>query len=192
MYWATEFKEIPQVLKDNALLRERMIYLICNRRMPGKVTEGVGRIQALRAVLCDLATGTITLRDAFRRVELECPKRSSVYAQDRRIFCEDWAERLVRTQLSRFYSQAVLELLHEHGQTECLVPHSTEEQWDPEGTQSLAGKQHVVAQFLQRLEESYEQGYWNSDAKVPHHPHCTHVVKPLPAAEVTLSEVMAR
>jgi hypothetical protein len=188
MIWANEFKEIPQTLKDNPFLRERMIQLICGRRMAGKATEGAGRIEAIRAVLCDLVSGSISLQESYRRVKLECSRRSSAYAQDRRVFCEDWAERLIRTQLSRFYSQSVLEFLKEVGQTECIVPHSSEEEWDSECTQALAGKQHLVAPFLQRIEESYEQGYWNSDAKVPHHPHCTHVVKPTLSAEARLSE----
>ena len=97
------------------------------------------------------------------------------------MFASGWAERLVRTQFSRFYNQAVLQQLTAHGDTECFVPHSASEQASSQCSQLLAGRTHNVQGLLTLLADSYALGQFSKTPKIPDHPHCTHVVRPAQA-----------
>ena len=148
------------------------------RAWAGKVTEGGDRLGRLRVILSDLVDGRIDLPQACRRVEAELPRHSSPYSGNNRVFPSGWAERLVRTQYSRFYNQAVMERLLTEGQTECFVPHSAGEDASSMCSQLLAGGIHPLRPLYDRLVSSYGQGNWDKAVKIPDHPHCTHVVTP--------------
>ena len=103
----------------------------------------------------------------------------SKYATDSRVFPSGWAERLVRIQLSRFYNQAVLEMLIEKGKTQCYVPHSKHEELNTNCSKMLAGNTHEIKELYDKLIRTYENGVYDKEVKIPDHPHCTHVIKPL-------------
>jgi len=176
--WANEFQDILPTLQQRHDLRDRVLVL-ADQETPGRVTEGGDRLQRLRAVLRDLANGALTLPEAYVRVGRELPRSGSPYAGNNRVFASGWEERLVRTQLSRLYNQAVLEHLLEAGQTECYVPHSSAEDAASPCSRVLAGHRHAVAVLYDRLVGSYTRGNWSDDPKIPEHPHCTHVVRPI-------------
>ena len=48
------------------------------------------------------------------------------------------------------------------------------------GTIWLANREHEVLMLHTRLVNSYTAGNWCQDAKIPEHPHCTHVIRPIP------------
>lgn len=148
-------------------------------RCMGSRRRGGTRLQAFRKILCELVSGNISQEEGIRRVETELCREQSFHRDNNKVFCHDWAERLIRTQLSRFYNQAVLELLRDKGETEVIVPNSSAEDPSSPCSQHLAGRSHEIQFLLSRLLESYELGQWNSDPKIPNHPHCTHVVRPL-------------
>lgn len=176
--YASEFSEIPQALSKNDPLRVAMQALIASEPMPGKVTEGAARLAAFRKVLRDLTAGTIDLQGAIARTEIDLSRASSPYSSDNRVFPTGWSERLVRTQLSRFYNQTVMDLLQSKGQTRCFVPHNNSEAASSPCSAVLAGKDHAVADLRALLVGSYSQGVWSTSPKIPNHPHCTHVVTP--------------
>ena len=147
--------------------------------MPGKVTEGGGRLDAFRSILLDLANGDATLDEAILRTQRDLPRHGSPHNGNNRVFPEGWAERLVRIQFSRFYNQAVLEQLRDEGAQSCFVPHSSAEDASSPCTQALAGANQSVAMLYQRLVDSYRNGKFSREPKIPNHPHCTHVVRPI-------------
>jgi hypothetical protein len=126
--YAEDFTEIPTVLNQNPGLRAEMLALIRDQPMPGKVTEGGARLEDFREILTDLARGDIDLSRAIWRTEAELPQQASPHQHNNRVSPTGWAERLVRTQYSRFYNQAVMEQLLARGETQCFVPHSTIEE----------------------------------------------------------------
>jgi hypothetical protein len=177
--YAKEFSEISSALMENTELREAVLKLIDEQPVPGKVTEGEDRLARFKEVLRQLIRGEISLTEAYYRTETGLPRASSIYAINNRVFASGWAERLVRTQFSRFYNQAVLEQLISEGQTQCFVPHSSEEDRGSKCSMNLAGASHDINVLYNRLIESYARGNWSSDLKIPEHPHCTHVVAPV-------------
>ncbi|WP_061249235.1 hypothetical protein [Leptospira alstonii] len=179
MNYATEFREIPTALSNNAVLKSEMISLIKSENIPGKATEGGNRLDKLRLILENLVLGNIDISEAIKRVAEEIPRASSPHGQNNRVFPFGWEERLIRTQFSRFYNQAVLKEITKVSGAKCLIPHSTEESSSSECSVYLAGKEHLAQPLLDKLIESYSQGNFNRDYKIPHHPHCTHVVKPI-------------
>lgn len=176
--YAQDFDDIPRALAENEPLRTAALALIEKESMPGKVTEGGDRLHRLRGILRDFVDGKIQLPQAYARVDAELPRQNSVYASDNRVFAANWQERLIRTQLSRFYNQAVMEELIARGETRCYVPHSGAEASDSPCSRQLAGAHHDVSTLHQRLVESYGLGNWGREVKIPNHPHCTHVVTP--------------
>ena len=176
--YANEFKDILSTLRDNTELRDAVITLIDEQPAPGKITEGGDRLIRLKEILKHLVNGEINLLEAYRRTELELPRASSAHAANNRVFPSGWAERLVRTQLSRFYNQALLEQLISEGHSQCFVPHSSEEDQSSKCSMYLAGNTHDIQVLYNRLIESYGKGNWSSEVKVPEHPHCTHVIAP--------------
>ena len=176
--YAQEFSEISFALVQNEALRSRVLALIAVQPMAGKITEGGSRMQAFRSILADLVNGQISVERAISRTQAELPRQTSLYSADNRVFAKDWDERLVRTQFSRFYNQAVMEQLLDEGETLCHVPHSGAEKRESNCSVHLAGRNHDVRTLHTRLVSSYAQGNWSSTVKIPDHPHCTHVVTP--------------
>jgi len=177
--YAENFYEIPDVLARNENLRRAMLRLIDTEPMPGKVTEGGNRLEVFRRILRDLTNGEFDLGEAYLKTQVEIPRHESPHSHNNRVFPQGWAERLVRIQFSRFYNQAVLEQLREEGAEECFVPHSETEAADSPCTLHLAGRKQSVELLFTRLVNSYSKGVWSKDPKIPDHPHCTHVIKPL-------------
>jgi hypothetical protein len=176
--WANEFADIPAVLAGRPDLQDAVLVLINEQPMPGKVTEGGNRLSRFRAILKSLADGTTGLQEACHRTELELPRLESIHGGNNRVFASGWAERLVRTQYSRFYNQAVMEQLLAEGAVSCFIPHSSSEDSGSKCSRLLAGGSHDLRLLYDRLLNSYARGNWTSDLKVPEHPHCTHVVTP--------------
>ena len=176
--WANDFGEILPTLQQRSDLRERMTGLIA-QDMPGKVTEGGDRKDQLRSILTDLFEGRLSLDESYREVSRQLPRMSSIHRGNNHVFNSGWEERQVRTQLSRFYNQAVLELLAADGQHRCFVHHSSAEDPATPCSINLAGREHDIAVLHERLVGNYTHGRWTRDLKLPNHPHCTHVVSPL-------------
>lgn len=177
--YATEFSEIPFALANNIALRERVLGLVAREPMPGKATDGPERLDAFRTVLACVAVGELTVSAATFEVERELPPETSPHRGNARVFPSGWAERLVRTQVSRCYNQAVLEALLERGETRVVVPPSSEQGGASRCTQLLAGREHDARELHDRLVRAYAQGDWSAGVRVPDHPHCTHVVAPV-------------
>ena len=177
--FAEDFFDIPSTLARNTALLASMCELITSQPTPGKVTEGGDRLDRLRLILTDLAHGRIGYYDAFHRAEIELPRRASRYSRLNNVFPDGWGERLIRTQFSRFYNQAVMEHLLALGETECHVPHSRNELSGTRCTSFLAGRNHNLRRLHEQTVNSYAFGRWDQTAaKIPDHPHCTHVVVP--------------
>ena len=175
---ASQYSEIPDALARNAGLRDRALLLIGREPIPGKVTEGGARCDELRSLLGRVFRGEMTPAAAYSQIERTLPRDQSMHSSNSRVFADGWGERLVRTQVSRFYNQAVLELAIEANEDTVFVPHSSEEQGSSPCTQMLAGGHHDCRELLARLIRAYSDGDFTvKDAKIPHHPHCTHVVK---------------
>ncbi len=173
---ANEFNEILPTLSQNEEIRSIFLRLVDNEPMPGKVTEGGNRLEQMRQILRDLANNQVSLQNSFGRVRSDLPKSTSVYSTNNRVFPDGWDERLVRIQLSRFYNQAVMEKLLSEGATECYVPHSSSEESTSPCSSQLAGRNQNLSTLRSRLVESYGEGNFSKDVKIPNHPHCTHVV----------------
>ncbi|WLS79917.1 hypothetical protein Q3V30_05345 [Erwinia pyri] len=178
--YASEFSEIPQALRNNPSVKERMLALISANKISGKVTEGDDRLVKLRQILSLLTNDQFSLNEAIREVEHQLPRHTSMHSGSNQVFASNWAERLVRTQFSRFYNQAVLEDQLDKGRSECYVPPSSQEDTISQCSQTLAGRSHDISHLLKLLVTSYEEGKWEITPKIPDHPHCTHVVKPIP------------
>ncbi|EOF5041503.1 hypothetical protein ACK1M2_003048 [Providencia rettgeri] len=178
--YASDFEEIPSALKNNLELRNHIISLIKTKNIVGKVTEGSGRLEKFRVILANLVNGQSTLAEAIATTNSELERYTSNYPDNNRVFAQGWAERLVRTQLSRFYNQSIMEIELSKGRTECYVPPSRNEDPSSNCSQILAGKSHGISHLLNLLVSSYENGAWKDNTpKIPDHPHCTHVVKPI-------------
>jgi hypothetical protein len=119
---ASDFTEVLTVFSQNDELRNAALALIANQPMPGKVTEGEERLEEFRVILTDLVNGQIDLTEAYERTSVDLPRQASPHSGNNRVFPDGWEERLVRTQLSRFYNQAVMEKLLSEGENECFVP----------------------------------------------------------------------
>jgi hypothetical protein len=176
--WADEFREILSVLNQRSDLRELVCELLA-QAMPGKVTEGGTRLDTFRGVITELVSGAMTLTSSYEATELRLPRHTSPHSANNRVFASGWGERLVRTQLSRLYNQAVLMALLASGETKCFVPHSSEEDSHSQCSRLLAGQAHDAATLLNRIVQCYTMENWTRDVKIPDHPHCTHVVRPV-------------
>ena len=176
--FADDYFGIPDALMNNAAIRQRMISLITSEPVVGKAIEGGDRLDRLRVILIEMTGGKLDLNSSIAQVGRELPRNSSIYLDDNRVFAIGWEERLIRTQFSRFYNQAVLEMVIAEGGVDCFIPHSSAEQSTTSCSINLAGRRHLAKPLLERLISSYRDGNFSNDLKVPHHPHCTHVVKP--------------
>ncbi len=176
--YATEFSQIPETLTANDTLRNLMLELVMSEQMPGKVLEGRTRLIDFRILLCRLVKGEISINDAYVQTEAVIPRDSSEHASNNRVFPAGWAERLVRTQFSRFYNQSVLRTLIANNVTRCFVPHSLGEDKESNCSVNLAGQEHDTQMLLDRLQRAYGDGDWTKEVKIPDHPHCTHTITP--------------
>ncbi|RWX52791.1 hypothetical protein [Photobacterium chitinilyticum] len=177
--YAKDFHEIPESLKNNSSLKRKALDLVQYEPIAGKVTAGGSRLDDFREVLIDFFDLKIDLDAAILETERKLDRRFSMYSGDNRVFPSGWAERLVRTQVSRFYNQAVLESIIESGSDDCFVEHSANEQGSSRCSQQLAGTTQSASVMLQRLKSSYGDGNWGRDLKLPEHPHCTHTFSPV-------------
>ena len=179
--YAEDFFEILDVLTINNELQRLIIALIESEPIPGKVLESNSgdRLGVFKDILIELVNGKVSLDTAYQQTETKLPRHTSLHKSNSRVFPGGWSERLIRTQLSRFYNQAVLKQLLEDGVENCFVPHSESEEASSRCTQELAGGQHPVATLYDRLIDNYSNGNWSREIKIPDHPHCTHVVRPI-------------
>lgn len=179
--YAEDFFEIPTALAANDDLRQFVVSLIESDPILGKALEddSGNRLRAFRDILIELANGKILLNAAYQETEAKLPRHTSPHKSNSQAFSSRWTERLVRTQLSRFYNQAVLKGLLEKGVEECFAPHSDEEKSSSVCTQQLAGTRHPVAVLYERLIDNYSNGNYSNEVKIPNHPFCTHVVRPV-------------
>jgi hypothetical protein len=177
--YASQYSEIPAAFLANVKTRDRALVLIGREAMPGKVSDGGSRLDDLRLMLSQVVSGEMSPNFACSEIERLLPRSQSMYSANNRVFPNAWGERLVRTQVSRFYNQAVLELEIENGAKTVFVPHSSEEDGNSPCTQLLAGNHHDCGELLARLVRAYAEGDFKMlEPKIPHHPHCTHVVSP--------------
>jgi len=175
--WAENFHEIIEALRNNADLLQSVKNLIETREITGKSLEGGNRLCVFKDILTNLVDGNIGLEESYMMVETKISRYSSIHGSNNRVFPESWGERLIRTNLSKFYNQAVLLYILESGKDNCYIPHSKYEQ----GSQCsyMAGKTHNAKEMLQKIEQAYEKGIFSKEFKIPDHPHCTHVVMPV-------------
>jgi len=176
--YAQDFYEIPDAVESNDELRTQILQLVESEPIPGKVTEGGERVDTLRGILSEFFQGEISLKQSIERIAEDIPRHESKHAQNNRVFAENWDERLSRTQISRFYNQAVLLILQENGEDQCSIPHSEHEDRDSSCTLELAGGTADTDYLLECLNRSYREGEWHDDVMIPDHPHCTHTVTP--------------
>jgi hypothetical protein len=178
--YAKHFDAIHEALHVNAELRHRVEMLVGNEPMIGKAVEGENRLSVFRGILLDLVSGRIGIEQACRRTGDELPQSDSRYRHSSVIFSQDWRKRLVHAELSRFYNQAVIELLLAEGYAECLVLHSDIEDPNSRCTRELAGGRHSLSILHSRLVQCYRNNdRSDQEPKVPDHPYCTHTVVPL-------------
>ncbi|PQJ84497.1 hypothetical protein [Aliivibrio sifiae] len=176
--YAKDFTDIPESLRSNPGLKKKALDLVQYEPVAGKVTSGGNRLDDFREILIDFFDLKITLNEAIAETERKLDRRMSMFSADNRVFASGWSERLVRTQVSRFYNQAVLELIIDGGSDDCYVEHSANEQSSSKCSQGLAGTTHSASIMLERLKLSYGEGEWGKDLKLPEHPHCTHTFSP--------------
>lgn len=180
--YANHFGEILGVLHNNHALRAEVLACISVQPMPGRALEGHGREVAFRAVLTALIELGQTPQDlsgAYQATERDLPRATSPHAGNNRVFPAGWAERLVRTQLSVSYNQAVLERVLRAGGTHVFVPHSPDEATTTQCSRLLAGQAHDADHLHELLVQDHRAGAWSNAPKIPDHPHCTHVVRPV-------------
>jgi len=180
MILAKDFSEILNVLAGNNELRAEVSQLMGSKPIHGKCTEESARLAIFRKTIIGLASGRLSsLEAAYEEVEEKLPPSTSIHGGNNRVFPHDWAERHVRTQLSRFYNQVVMERMMKNGKSECFVHHSSLEDPSTPCSRLLAGKKHEVKELYDRLIKNYENGNWDNNVKIPNHPHCTHTVFPV-------------
>jgi hypothetical protein len=179
MEYANEFNEILITLSNNFELKTKVVELIQTRPILGKSIEEDSRVNRFREILIELVEdNTSSLEQSYTKVESTIQRNESKYFFDNRVFANGWPERLVRTQLSRFYNQTLLEELKDHGETECFIPASSSQNLSSKCA-IIQNKNYNVNELLQNLINNYEKGQYDSSIKIPEHPHCSHVVKPI-------------
>jgi len=178
--WAQQFRDIPATLEVRSDLRTAMRRLLEQRELPVKVTEGGDRPAQRRAILGALFDGALTLDQAVAETETRLAREGSPHRTSNLVFATGWAKRLVHTHTSVFYTWAVLEHLLAAGQSRCFVPHSPAESSTSACSRLLAGRDHPAEVLRDRLIDVYVHKEPSRAPLVPNHPHCTHVVAPLP------------
>jgi len=176
--YAENFYEILDTLKIRIDLMEDVKNLIRTKNIVGKALEGGNRKEIFKDILILLVEGKIDLEESYNLVEEKIPRHTSPYRDNNRVFSDGWGERLVRTNLSKFYNQAILIKIVESGSSVCFIPHSAYENPDSECSR-IAGSEYDAKVLLDRLMQSYEENNFTNEFKIPNHPHCTHVVMPV-------------
>jgi len=179
--WAAEFCEIPATLTERRDLRAAMRELLAQHEIPVKVTEGGDRRARRKAILDALFAGDLTLDEAIAGTEVRLARDDSPHRANNQVFASGWAKRLVHTHTSVFYTWAVLDALLAAGESQCFVAHSSAESATSACSRLLAGRSHDAAVLRQRLVQSYVDKHVMRVPLVPNHPHCTHVVSPVPS-----------
>lgn len=177
--YAQDFYEIPETLGENERLQKQILDLVEVEPIHGKVTEGGDRVRNLRKILAEYFELELTLQETIQRISEDLPRHESQHAHNNRVFPDGWDERLARTQISRFYNQAVLLHLTDLGKEKCFIPHSNHEDIDSSCTIQLAGSSADVDNLLNRLNRAHSEGEWHDEVMIPDHPHCTHTITPL-------------
>jgi hypothetical protein len=179
--WAQEFRDIPATLAARPDLQTAMLRLLEQHELPVKVTEGGDRRARRRAILGALFEGTLTLDQAVEETEVRLARDDSPHRTSNLVFASGWARRLVHTHTSVFYSWAVIEHLLAAGQPRCFVPRSSTEAASSACSRLLAGRSHRATILRDRLVEVYVAKQTSREPLIPNHPHCTHVVAPVPS-----------
>lgn len=174
--FANQFRDIAATFRIREDLRSSALGLIDSQPILGKAIDGSGRDVIFKAILKQLVLGDLTLEQAYKHTEVSLPRRDSIHSEDNRVFPSGWGERLVRVQYSRFYNQATIEHLIAQKYTHGFIPHSIDEDSDSKCSVAMAGRSHLLSTLHQRLISAYAKGLYSEDVKIPHHPHCTHVV----------------
>lgn len=167
------------MLNKNLALKSKILNLVKIEPIVGKVLEGDKRLNDFREILENFFNLIISLDSAILEIEQKLKRSESIYYNNNRVFPSGWAERLIRTQISRFYNQAVLTSIIEKGDDSCTVEQSLHEQPDSKCSQQLVGTIQSANIMLSRLKLAYGEGNWNNDLKLPDHPHCTHTFVPI-------------
>jgi hypothetical protein len=178
--WAQQFHDIPQILVVRPDLRAAMRRLLEAHELPVKATEGGDRRAQCRAILGALFEGALTLDRAVAETEARLARETSPHRANNQVFASGWAKRLVHTHTSVLYTWAVLEHLLAAGQARCFVPHSPAEAASSACSRLLAGREHFAAVLRERLITVYVARQNLREPLIPNHPHCTHVVAPVP------------
>ena len=179
--WAQQFHDIPATLEERPDLRAAMRRLLDEHELPVKVTEGGDRCAQRRAILGALFDGALTLDQAVAETETRLAREGSPHRTSNLVFATGWAKRLIHTHTSVLYVWAVLDHLLAAGEPRCFVPHSPAETGTSACSRLLAGRAHPADVLRDRLIDVYVHKETSRAPLVPNHPHCTHVVAPLPA-----------
>ena len=180
--WAQQFRDIPATLAMRPDLRAAMRQLLEQHELPVLVTEGGDRRAHRRAILAALFDGALTLDAAIAETEARLGRETSPHHANNRVFATGWARRLIHTHTSVLYSWAVLEQLLAAGEPRCFVPHSPAESATSACSRLLAGRDHDATVLRDRLIEVYVAKQTSRAPLIPNHPHCTHVIAPVPSA----------
>ena len=176
--WANNFYEISSALYGNSWIREKTLILIESKNIAGKALEGGNRIEIFKDILGKLVEGEISLDEAINETASMLNRNSSMHSANNRVFPSGWEERLVRTIFSKLYNQAVLYYILDNNMAYCHVPHSSYED-SASNCSQYAGRNYNAAALLKKMEDAYENGVFTKEFKIPDHPHCTHVVRPI-------------
>src|ERR1044071_7222690 len=163
-------------------LRAAMRQLLEQHELPVLVTEGGDRRAHRRAILAALFDGALTLDAAIAETEARLGRETSPHHANNRVFATGWARRLIPTPPPVLYSWPVLEQLPAAGEPRCFVPHSPAESATSACSRLLAGRDHDATVLRDRLIEVYVAKQTSRAPLIPNHPHCTHVIAPVPSA----------
>lgn len=173
--WASEFADIPRVLAARPELRDAMLKLIKERPIAAKTAQG--GVPTLRGLLASVVEGSLGIEAAGQAAQQRIP-RQGPHAADNKLFHKSWGKSLVKTEFSRFYNQAALEAMLAAGSATCTIAHSRSEERGG-ACASLVGRSFGTRALLDNLVAVYEQGREVEGPKVPNHPNCSHVARPV-------------
>jgi len=176
--YAQHFYEIPEAIEENDEVRETILELVNSEPITGKALEGGDRTSVFRQILREFFKHERDLNETITDISTRLPRAESPHRPDNQTFADGWEERLARTQISRFYNQAVLQKLDEQGDEECFIPRSDHQKPDSNCTIRLAGGTANINTLRERLQRAYQDGEYHKEPMIPNHPHCTHTVTP--------------